>query len=160
MSRGALWPLALVGLLVAGAGANIAFMVIATGDPTFAVEPDYYKKAVNWDRTMAQQARNASLGWTVSARVERGDGRVARLVTRVTDAAGVPISGAEVSADAFPSARAGHVVPLALAPVGLGEYAAPLPIERPGLWEIRLRVVRAGDAFTRTIGVDVPGPSS
>ena len=74
-AKGWYWPVAIVGLLVGGAAANIGFMIVANRDATFAVEPDYYRKAVDWDRAMAQEARNVELGW-------RADGAV---VTEPTD---------------------------------------------------------------------------
>jgi nitrogen fixation protein FixH len=154
--KGWYWPLVLAGLLVGSAGANIGFMLIATGDPTFAVEPDYYKKAIDWDKTMAQEARNAELGWAVSARLEGaarpGQGR---LVARVTDRAGAPVSGARVAVEAFPSARARQVVTAALEPEGNGVYAGGIPLERPGLWELRVRVTRGEQVFTRTLSQDL-----
>jgi len=156
-SKGWYWPLAIVGLLVGSAGANIGLMLIATGDPTFAVEPDYYRKAIDWDKAMAQEARNAELGWSVSAQLERsarsGQGR---LVARVTDRAGAPVAGARVAVDAFPSARACQVVSAALEPMGGdGVYAAGMPLGRPGLWELRVRVTRGEQVFTRTISQDL-----
>ena len=48
----------IVALLVGGAGANVGLMLVATSDASFAVEPDYYQKALAWDETMAQAARN------------------------------------------------------------------------------------------------------
>lgn len=156
--KGWYWPLVLAGLLVGSAGANIGFMLIATSDPTFAVEPDYYKKAIDWDKTMAQEARNAELGWAVSARLEQaarpGHGR---LVARVTDRAGAPVAGARVAVEAFPSARAGQVVSAALEPEGDGVYAAGIPLARPGLWELRVRVTRGEQVFTRILSQDLAG---
>ena len=54
MKRGWGWPVFLVGLLVAGVGVNLVLLVAATGDPSFAVERDYYRKGMEWDRTLAQ----------------------------------------------------------------------------------------------------------
>ena len=156
--KGWYWPLVVIGLLVGGAGANVGFMLVATGDASFAVEPDYYRKALDWDRTMAQEARNAELGWSVSARLERaGRADDARLVARVTDRAGAPVGGARVAVEAFASARASQIVSATLDPRGDGIYATSLPSGRPGLWELRLRVTRGAEVFTRTISQDLPG---
>jgi len=157
-SKGWYWPLVIVGLLVGGAGANIGLMLVATGDASFAVEPDYYRKALDWDRSMAQEARNAELGWSVSTRLERAGGPAeARLVARVTDRAGVPLRGARVAVEAFASARASQIVSATLDPEGDGVYATGLPAGRPGLWELRVRVTRGAEVFTRTISQDLPG---
>jgi nitrogen fixation protein FixH len=155
-AKGWYWPVAIVGLLVGGAGANIGFMIVANRDATFAVEPDYYRKAVEWDRTMAQEARNAELGWQVSARLEPIDGGRARLVARVAARDGRPVTGAAVVVEAFPSARARDIASFTLTPAGPdGVYAVTLVRARPGLWELRLRVTRGAEVFTRTLSQDL-----
>jgi nitrogen fixation protein FixH len=153
--RGWLWPAGLVGLLVAGMAANIGFMLIATRDASFAVEPEYYRKAVDWDRAMAQEARNAELGWRVSTRLDAADGGRARLTAQVSDRAGAPVSGATVAVEAFPSARASRIVNAALAAQGDGVYGAVLPAARAGLWELRLEVRRGDQRFTQVVTRDL-----
>jgi hypothetical protein len=54
------WPLIVVGLLVVHMSAMVVAVVIATHHNSGgAVIPDYYQKAVNWDRTQSQ-LRNAA----------------------------------------------------------------------------------------------------
>jgi nitrogen fixation protein FixH len=155
-ARGWYWPVLIVALLVGGAGANIAFMIVANHDPSFAVEPDYYRKAVDWDRSMEQEARNAKLGWQVSAVLEPGAKGRARLVVQVRDRAGAPLTGSTVAVEAFPSARAREIATFALVPAGeAGVYAVTLPRARPGLWELRLRVARGDVVFTHTLSQDL-----
>jgi nitrogen fixation protein FixH len=155
-ARGWYWPVIVVALLVGGAGANIGFMIVANRDASFAVEPDYYRKALEWDQVMAQEARNAELGWTVSARLGRTGAGAARIVAAVRDRAGAALGGATVTVEAFPSARAREIASLTLEPTtDAGVYAAALPSGRPGLWELRLRVSRSGEVFTRTLSQDL-----
>jgi len=105
---------------------------------------------------MAQEARNATLGWRVSARLEPAAAGRARLVALVQDRGGVPVTGAAVAVEAFPSARAREIATFALAPAdGAGVYAVTLPRARPGLWELRLRVARGAELFTRTLSQDL-----
>ena len=154
--RGWGWPALIVALLVGGAGANIWLMLVATGDASFAVEADYYEKALRWDDAMAQEARNARLGWSVAVRLERaaqpGEGWVR---ARVVDRDGVPVAGARVGVEAFHSARASRIVRAGLTPEAGGGYAARLPLDRPGLWELRVRVERGDQVFTRTLDQDL-----
>jgi nitrogen fixation protein FixH len=155
-ARGWYWPVIIVALLVGGAGANIGLMIVANRDPSFAVEPDYYRKAVEWDRSMAQEARNAALGWRASARLEPADAGRARLVALIRDRAGAPVAGAAVVVEAFPSARAREIASFTLAPAAsAGAYTVMLPRARPGLWELRLRVTRGEEVFTRTLSQDL-----
>jgi nitrogen fixation protein FixH len=146
----------LAALLVGSAGANIALLVITSRDASFAVEPDYYAKALAWDETMAQQARNEALGWCLGLRVEPTDerGRVT-VAVGLSDGAGAPLPGARIAIEALHNARASRVLTAVLEPRGLG-YAAMMPLARPGLWEFRVRVTRGPDVFTATLMLDVP----
>lgn len=150
--RGWMWPAAVVGLLVASAAGNIAFVMLATRDPSFAVERDYYEKALAWDATRAQEARNAALGWRLGASLVPAPGSSGvELAVRLTRRDGAPIEGAMVTLETFHNARAGQVIAASLAARGDGVYGALLPLSRAGLWELRFRVNRAGDVFTATM---------
>jgi len=155
-SRGWYWPVGLAVLLVVSAGANIALVVVTSRDASFAVEPDYYAKALAWDETMAQQARNEALGWSIGLRVEPA-GERGRMTVAVglSDGAGAPLPGARIAIEALHNARASRVLTAVLEPRGLG-YAAMMPLARPGLWEFRVRVTRGPDIFTATLMRDVP----
>jgi len=153
---GRCWPLIIIALLVGGAGANIGLLVVATGDASFAVEPNYYQKALRWDETMAQEARNAALAWSVTVALDGASGPgQTRVTARVTDRAGNPVQGARVAVEVFHSARASQVLAATLAPESPGRYSAPLPLNRSGLWELRLRVERGDQLFTQTLVQDL-----
>jgi len=158
--RAWLWPVGLAALLAASAGANLAFVVVATRDPSFAVVPDYYTKALDWDRTLAQEAHNRGLGWSLSVTTDRSTrpGQI-RLVVGLADATGVALDDAIVSVEALHGARAAELVSVTLTPAGRGRYVADLPLRRAGLWELRFRVSRAGDLFTSRLVRDLPGAS-
>ena len=154
-SRGWYWPAGLAALLVGSAGANIALLVITSRDASFAVEPDYYAKALAWDETMAQQARNEALGWSLGLRVEpTGERGRVTVAAGLTDRAGAPLLGAQLAIEARHNARANRVLTAALEPRGTA-YAAAMPLARPGLWEFRVRVTRGPDVFTATLMRDV-----
>jgi len=155
-SRGWYWPVGLVALLVGSAGANIALLVITSRDASFAVEPDYYAKALAWDETMVQQAHNAALGWSLGLRVEpTGERERLSVAVGLSDGAGAPLPDARIAVEALHNARASRVLTAVLEPHGLG-YAAVMPLARPGLWEFRVRVTRGPDVFTATLMRDVP----
>ncbi len=158
--KGWFWPCAIVALLVASAGANIGLMLVASRDASFAVEPDYYRKAVEWDRTMAQEATNDALGWSLSARFA-ADGRATggRLVIRVLDRSGAALTGARVAVHAFPSARASQIFRAALDAEGAGVYSIAMAPGPAGLWEVRVTVTRGADVFTRALGAERREPA-
>ena len=157
-ARAWLWPAGLALALAVSAGSNILFMVVANRDPSFAVEPDYYRKSLEWDRTMAQEQANRALGWTLAVESLPAPARGhLRLVARLADGAGRSLDGAVVTLDAMHGARAAEVVRGELAGEGGGRYAADLPLRRRGLWELRVQVQRGNDVFTRRLSVDLPG---
>jgi len=161
MTRGWYWPLLLAALLAAGVGVNLYFMARAVGDPSFAVEPDYYAKAVAWDAHQAQARVNADLGWqlalTVSA-ADRGTGR-ARVVAGLTDRDGRALSGLTVGLVAFHNARAANILEATLTETAAHEYAADLAVVRPGIWEFRIVATRGAATFTAVADLDAPGAS-
>ena len=155
MKRGARWPLAVTTILGLTVAANIWLIRIASGDPSFAVEKDYYQRGVHWDDEMAQRARNRALGWrlaTTLSPIEAGRGADLRIA--LTDSVVSPIADASVVVTAVHVARAGHPVELTLAQRAPGEYEVRVPIERPGLWELRIVVHRGADRFTATERLD------
>ncbi|MBI2219349.1 MAG: FixH family protein [Candidatus Rokubacteria bacterium] len=155
------WPIALAGLLAVSAAVNLVVVAVATRDPSFAVERDYYRKALAWDETMAQEQRNADLGWRVDATlVPVGHpGRAARLDVRVADADAHPIDGARVTVEALHNARANDVFGPSLTAQDTGRYTGSLPNARRGLWELRIRVERGTAVFTTVLTRElVPQP--
>ena len=144
MKRGMWWPIGITGVLTATVAANIWVAVIANGDPSFSIEPDYYSKAVAWDTTLAQGRQNARLGWRLTPRLGPIAANAgARLSATLTDSAGAAIAGATVHVLAFHVARANEVHEVTLAPAGGGEYGGQLDASRTGQWELRFDV-RAG----------------
>jgi nitrogen fixation protein FixH len=156
-ARGWLWPLGLGLALALSAGSNILFMVLANRDASFAVEPDYYRKALEWDRTMAQEAANRALGWRVSVEAAMAGTQGRRLTLRLVDRDGRGVDGAIVSVEALHGARAADVVSGRLSGEGQGRYAAELPLARAGLWELRVRAERGGQIFTQRISAELGG---
>ncbi len=151
-----IWPALIIGVLATGAGGTIVMARIAAADPHAAIEPDYYKKAVAWDSTMAQERRNAALAWQLAPALPALGGNArSPLALTVTDAAGQPVAGAVVHVEAMAVAHADTTVAATLVEDQPGHYVAPVPIRRAGLWELRVKVVRGADAFTADLRLDV-----
>jgi len=155
MKRGMAWPIAVAGILGLTVAANVWLIRIATGDPSFAIEENYYQRGVHWDDEMAQRAHNAELGWRLLATlspIERGRG--ADLHVALNDSAVAPIADASVVVWAVHVARANDPVEVTLHSSAPGQYVARVPIERAGLWELRIDVHRGADRFTSTERLD------
>jgi hypothetical protein len=149
-SKGAWWPVAIIGVLAVTVGAN-GYLLYRAGQSDAPMEHDYYLKAVAWDSTMAQAKRNSGLGWRVAATLQP-DGR---LTARITDQAGEAIHGAAVRVEGFAIARADGDVAATLAPEA-DQYQGTVTVRHPGLHELRFSVERATERFTATLR-GVPG---
>ncbi len=157
--RGQIWAwvpaLILVGLL----GTQLLVLRNVLDDPTFAIEHDYYQQALDWDAHRARQRSSSALGWQSHASAEVSPGTAsAKLLVRLSNARGEALRGARLSLVAFHNARAAHPLQLAAAEVAPGLYEAELGDARPGLWELRLHVVRGADVYDEIVRIDV-GPA-
>lgn len=155
MKRGAWWPIGVTTVLATTVAANLWVMRIANDDPSFAIEPDYYRKAVTWDSTLAQERQDSILGWHVKPTVGivAGTGKT-RISAILTDSLGTPISGAVVKVAALPVARASEVHEATLAEASVGEYAGDVDAQRQGRWELRFDVRAGSTRFTDVARVE------
>lgn len=130
---------------------------IAIDDPSFALEPNYYDKAVHWDRSQAQARDSEALGLrltllqppSISARGE------IELVLSIQDRQGSPVPGATVELEAFPNAYATRIQQVSLHEASPGVYRATLARGVRGLWELRVRVSQGSSLFRQVMRVDV-----
>lgn len=155
--RGLFWafvPVILLGSTLVGLGTAAH---IATRDPGFALETDYYQRAVQWNAQQARWAENERLGYTLAFAVA-GES----LVVTLRDRDGQPLRGATLTAEAFSNARAAARRSLEFVEGDGGEYRVALPHARPGLWEFRLDAAKDGRHFTQVeradVGVSEGGP--
>ena len=152
MNKSWFWIGIVITLAVVVVGANLILAWVAVTDPSFAVEEDYYQKAMAWDDKRAQDQRNSALGWTLEfelAQQHAPDGTLSIRV-RLRDGAGDEIPDARISVETFHNARASRILRADLGRTDGGAYAAPLAIYRPGLWEFRFEARHGGERFTHT----------
>ncbi len=150
-SNGRFWPWFVVALLVATAAGQAIMLYAATSDPTFAVEPDYYRKAVAWDSAMARERASAATGWSATAEFDAlPDGR-ATLRVRLVDSTGSAVPHADVlaiRAILIHNLDGARHTAVALEHDPRAGYTAVIDRARRGLWEIRLDVRGRSGRFT------------
>jgi len=152
------WAWAPAVLLVSLIGTQIGVLAVVLDDPTFSTEPDYYRKAVDWDAHMARNRESQALGWRARARVEPGPdtaGPRSVLAITLTGPDGEPLRGARVRVLAFHNAHAAQPLALTLGEALPGEYRAELGAVRAGLWELRLAAARGAEAFEASVRLDL-----
>jgi nitrogen fixation protein FixH len=149
-----LLPIVLLALMFVGL---CSLAAIAINDPGFAVERDYYKKAVTWDAARAEAAENVRLGWTIDVTVLAGaEQRDVELKAVIQTADGKPLRGANLEALAFANARANDILKLTFREVRPGEYRARVDKVRPGLWELRFSAQEGLSRFSEVVRLDFP----
>ena len=156
--RTSVWPWVPALLLLSLLGTQLAVLSSALDDPAFATEPDYYRKALDWD-TQQQRARaSRALGWTARATADGTAPSERVLTVSIADAGGQPVSGAVLHAVAFPNARAGQARELSFRATAPGVYRTELGAARPGVWELRCNAVRGQERFEPTLRFELDAP--
>jgi nitrogen fixation protein FixH len=148
------WPAALVAVLAITVVANVALYWKANHDPSFAVEPNYYQRAVEWDSTVARRDRSDALGWRADARLAPPEAGEAALLVRLTTREGAELDSADVRAEVSFNARGAEVFELRLLPTGPGRYAGRILSTARGLWRVDLSAVRGADVFSERVTLD------
>ena len=156
MNPARLWPLAIVGVLALTVGANGWILYEANRDPNASVvEPDYYRKAVAYDSTLAQERHDAALGWRLTAAAGALDPAGTPLAVTLVDRDDRPIAGAVVTLTAIHNLDAGRVIGARLVTGGDGRASARVALDRAGLWELRFDVRLGAERFTAGLRCDV-----
>ena len=152
-SRHLFWPILLTSLISIHIVSVVVMVIVATHDRSFAVEPDWYLKGLNYEQTAQQQRENSRLAWSVQLDVSQPfTGTHQRnVICTVLDRAGKPVENATVDLVAFAHLRASQRASCVLLPRAGGIYGATLAFEDPGVWEFRLIIARGAETFTHIV---------
>jgi len=157
-ASGTLWAWGPGVVLAALLGTQLTVLHFVLDDPSFALEPDYYRKAVAWDSQRELARQSQALGWHAEITAQPGSpaqpGSVPpglELRVQLRDARQRPLAGAAVQVQAFANARAARVLAAALRETAPGTYTAEIPSSELGLWEFRLAATRGADRFAEVL---------
>lgn len=136
------WVSIVVGLLGLQVVAGITTVILATGDPTVAIIPDYHQSAVNWDTTRRARQLTDKLGLVIKPRVSLVDEATGRRVVqvKVKDRDGQAVPELIVEAQVFHHANGSDVYRLKLNEAEPGVYIAQTQLVQAGLWQLELRI--------------------
>jgi hypothetical protein len=154
---GAVWawvPALLLGSMLLGLG---VLAYIAIDDPHFALESNYYDKAVHWDRSQSEARDGAALGLQLTLTKPlalAADGKL-ELEVRIVSGDRALIGPALVELEAFPNAYASRVERVTLSETSPGVYRARLRGHARGLWELRFTVTQGKLRFHQSLRRDV-----
>jgi nitrogen fixation protein FixH len=147
------WPLIVVGLLLGHISIMITAVVLATSDKSFAVLPDYYQKAVNWDRSQADLRASEKLGWQVmlvpSPDVDPTGRRT--LTLTLADSDGRPIGNADVEVSAYHQARPNEVIQATFHTDASGQASQVVTMRREGFYQIGITALAGTQRYVTAI---------
>lgn len=126
------WPIFIVCLLllnVCVCAVTVSAVVLNPADP----EPNYYQRALDWDRNKQAWPQVGSLGWTVSVGQLPGGMLDVRL-----DSPGGPVLAERVEMEVFHQAHSRDRTRVEMKRVGDGRFLVPHEILHDGSHEIRL----------------------
>ncbi len=153
------WPSFVILLIVATIGGTFSMMWFAQRDGGPQVIDDYYRKAVEWDQTVAQQAAGDALGWMVDVSIQPPAPGTDQptLSLAFSDSTGTPIQGLTGNVRLLRPQFAEALFETALlaAPGMPGTYSQAVAINRPGLWDIQIEASRDESRFLKTIRTEV-----
>ena len=157
MSGNRAWPVAIVAVLALTVGAYAVLMYVARDPNALVVEPDYYRKAITWDSTMARARESVALGWQLDAALDAWKPGGTALRVKIADSTGAPVTGAVVRIDLINNVRPEDVLHAVPADAGGGLYRANVALPRPGLWEVRAEARRGHEWFSADLRREAAG---
>ncbi|WP_419896025.1 FixH family protein [Roseomonas sp. USHLN139] len=125
-------PWVFVGGMLLVIAVNGVLIVSALSTFTGVTEGQAYDRGLAYNDVLAENARQAALGWQGEVRLAE-DGSLA---VSVTDRDGRPVPGTLRGVLLRPLEAT--ALPLAFTPQGEGRFRAALPVPKPGQWEARL----------------------
>ncbi len=133
------WGGLVVGLLTLQVAVGVVAIMLATGDPSAAVLPDYYQKSLDWDDQRKSESVSRELGWNIALVPIPGQ-HGATLQGVLTDADGKPVQIASGTVRMYHYARAADVKTFSIGANSSGVVVAEDCFAADGLWQIDIEV--------------------
>lgn len=134
------WTAGIVGLLSLQICVGGAALYLANSDPTVAIIPDYYHKAVNWDATRRSMKLTQQLGWQIDVSVGDAAQGARTISLSLSSDTSHPIDNQRVTAEVYHHACGDEVFELSFLEAGDGRYWAECPLVQAGLWQVTFQI--------------------
>ncbi|WP_168564218.1 FixH family protein [Crateriforma spongiae] len=157
------WGSMVVALLTLQVALGVVAIFLATGDRSVAVVPDYYQKALDWDKQAERKRTSEKLGWTFTvAEIPAGQSGNG-LMLKLLDADDQPVAIQTGTVSIYHHARAGDVLQFSLdesmtadSPLAFTEC-----VDRGGWWQVEIDVTDdSGARYVESRQVLLQGPAS
>ena len=151
--RHLLWPILLTSLISIHVVSVVVMVFVATHDNSFAIEPDWYLKGLNYEQTAQQQRENSRLGLVGPTRRRPTADRhePAQRDLHGPRPHGPARKNATVDLVAFAHLRANNARGAFCCRARAKNTAPRLAFADPGIWEFRLVITRGPETFTQIV---------
>ena len=148
-------PWLFVGFFLLVVAVNATMIWIALTSWTGLATNQPYDRGLTYNRNLDAAARAAALGWrpALSARLDGESGEVELLLT---NAAGQPVSDAEIVVRFERPTSEGLDFPVELAATAPGAYRGRFVLPVPGAWNLHATIRRGEDLFVHDQRVVLP----
>ncbi len=136
------WVAGIVGLLGLQIVIGVGSIILAVGDPTVAVVPNYHQKALDWDASQRAVHLMENLGWKVVPLVGLPSSETGKRLVRVSvrDRLDQPVSDLNLSAKIYHHARGSEIYELKFVETDAGYYEAMTSLVQSGMWQVQLQI--------------------
>jgi nitrogen fixation protein FixH len=144
------------------AGLTLTFAVngvmvwLALDSWTGLTTEDAYAKGLAYNRTIAERAAEAALGWQAAIAFHPHGPSRGRIEATLSESSGDRLNGLEIELVLRRPTNQGHDQSLRLAARGDGRYDASVTLPLAGQWDAVLEARRGGDRFTARARLFVP----
>ncbi|MGF1626362.1 MAG: FixH family protein [Alphaproteobacteria bacterium] len=145
--RGRWIPWAFVGFFAVVFAVNGVMLTFALGTFNGLSVDGAYDRGLAYNETLAEYEAERALGWHLSVDIEQDAGGVGDLMVTAVDRAGVPLTGATMTASLLRPTQDGFDQVLPLAETAVGVYGRRVTLPLPGQWVVRIDAVRDEDSF-------------
>jgi len=128
-------------------GANAIFVYYALSTWTGLETRQHYKEGVAYNRILAADEKQKSLGWQAIVDVQKmADGK-ARLIVKLVDKDGAGLDGMSVQSRFIRPTHEGSDFTAPMEAWGNGRYVADVRPPLSGQWDVRIDANRGGDRY-------------
>lgn len=148
-------PWAFAGCMTVVIAVNAVLVYFATREPVGIVAASPYEAGLKFNAVLAQQARQASLGWQVSAGFFTKGDRTGMVAIDVRDRNGQALHGLKPRITLSRPVEVVDPVVVTLSEAGGGRYATTVTLPLHGQWDMTIDI-DAPNRFTATHRIVVP----
>ena len=153
-------PWIFVGLFGVFLTANCIMIYIAATTWTGLTAKSAYRQGVEYNRTLDKRAAAKGLGWEIAVGFEPANGLTGTLQVRLRNRDGEALNGAKITGATYRPVAQGNDFALgSFDSLSGGRYATRATFPKPGLWEIRLKIVHKDGTvdIAHRLRIDRPG---